>query len=77
MTDFNSEGWSKILEIFPDIDFTKEPYKSMVDQTDPEYSKRMIRTIVSFVGEPDEKGNFKITKEDLDNMNQMNFGHGN
>jgi hypothetical protein len=45
------------------IDFTKEPYKSMVDPKDPEFSKRIIKFLVGKVGEPDNKGNFKITKE--------------
>ncbi len=60
-----------------DIDFSKEPYKSMVDPADPEYSKKMIRTIVSFVGEPDKNGNFKISKEEIDNITQKYFGSSN
>lgn len=50
------------------IDFSKEPYKSMIDPEDPEYSKRLIRTIVSFVGEPDANGNFKISRREVDEL---------
>ena len=39
MTDFNSEGWSKILEVFPDIDFTKELEEK------PELSKYLAGSI--------------------------------
>jgi hypothetical protein len=50
------------------VDFTKEPYKSMVDQEDPEYSKRMISFLVNYFGEPDEKGNFRISIEEAEKI---------
>lgn len=52
------------------IDFTKEPYKSMVDPEDAEFYKRLIKFLVRKVGEPDDKGNFKITKERFNELTQ-------
>jgi hypothetical protein len=55
------------------VDFTKEPYKSMVDPEDQEYSKRMITFLVNKVGEPDEKGNFRISVEDAEKFQKELF----
>jgi hypothetical protein len=57
------------------IDFSKEPYKSMVDQEDQEYSKRMITFLVNKVGEPDEKGNFRISVEDAEKFQKEVFNN--
>lgn len=57
-----------------EIDFTQEPYKSMVDPKDPEFSKRIIKFLVGKVGEPDEKGNFKIAKAEFDDLIQKFLG---
>ena len=48
-----------------EIDFTQEPYKSMVNPDDVEYSKQAIRAMVIILGEPDEKGIFRISKEEV------------
>lgn len=61
----------------PKIDFSKEPYKSMVDLKDPERSKKLIQVIVSFIGPPDENGKFKFTKEQLMKLNQQFLGKFN
>lgn len=57
-----------------EIDFSKEPYKSMVDSNDPEYSKQAIRVLVSLIGVPNEKGTFRFTQEELNILNQKVFG---
>ena len=61
----------------PKIDFSKEPYKSMVDLKDPERSKKLIQVIVSLIGPPDENGKFKFTKEQIMKLNQQFFGNFN
>lgn len=57
-----------------EIDFTKEPYKSMVDPSDPENSKHAIRAFISLIGQPNEKGTFRFTQEELNILNQKVFG---
>lgn len=57
-----------------EIDFSKEPYKSMVDPSDPENSKQAIRAFVSLIGEPNEEGTFRFTQEELNILNQKLFG---
>jgi hypothetical protein len=61
----------------PIIDFTKEPYKNMIDPKDPEKSKKIIQVIVSLIGPPDENGKFKFTKDQLIQLNQHFFYNPN